>query len=71
MAKWQLRDPYFHGPNTYTLGPDGDRIEVVVDKFGIFEMTEPPKFILSVFAGPVDQSKAENQRFLSSMTSSE
>ena len=50
-SKWKLREPYFKGANTYTLGPrDGEQIELVVDENGIFGLDEVPNFPLGVFA---------------------
>jgi len=55
VSRWQLRQPYFNGPNTYQIGPrDGDKINVKVDECGYFELNEPIDFALQVFARPVD-----------------
>jgi hypothetical protein len=54
-SRWKLREPYFRGPNTYTVGPkDGEQIEVRVDANGFFELENPPKFPLGVFARQAD-----------------
>lgn len=53
-AKWQLREPYFQGANTYKIGPKGEEIEVSVDKDGVFELDAPPAFPLGIFAKSPD-----------------
>lgn len=49
-TKWQLREPYFQGANTYKIGPEGQEIEVAVDKNGVFELDAPPTFPIGIFA---------------------
>ena len=53
-TKWQLREPYFQGANTYKIGPEGEELEVNVDKDGVFELDAPPAFPLGIFAKSPD-----------------
>jgi hypothetical protein len=53
-TKWQLREPYFQGANTYKIGPEGQEIEVAVDRNGVFELDAPPTFPLGIFARSPD-----------------
>lgn len=55
MAKWQLREPYFQGAKTYTIDTgNGEKITIEVDAKGVFELDEPPKFPLGIFAKSPD-----------------
>ena len=52
MMTWQLRSPYFHGPDRYKIElPDGSIYEIEADKNGRFQIDKVPENVpLGVFA---------------------
>lgn len=55
---WQLREGFFKGAKTYTIGREGGQsIKVAVDDNGCFQLATMPSFPIGVFAKFVSSDK--------------